>query len=292
LGLDEKEDIQRDIAQWDPSQVTFVDFCNGDCGISNRDGDSSSFDSPLGSEGFGKRDPLDSFGSSDSFLDERPGGPDWAGGQIRNAAWVGAGAGLGVATGVVLAKGAAVLAATTAGPAILFGLAAYGVYKGIEAYDYDAISAWGSKFYGNELSVGELLTGGFIVGSTASGLGSVGASRAAPGLAQRAAQVHGTLDPIAQAQRTTAVLQTNGGRVIAGGARDLTPAQRALLGPGEIAAKLPGAHAEVTAIQAARGAGLTPQAMAVTRPICPQCATAIEASGGTVTSPTTAIWPR
>ena len=58
----------------------------------------------------------------------------------------------------------------------------------------------------------------------------------------------------------------------------------------EIAGKLPGAHAEVTAIETARRLGATPQSMAVTRAICPQCAAAIEASGGTVTSPTTAVW--
>jgi hypothetical protein len=67
--------------------------------------------------------------------------------------------------------------------------------------------------------------------------------------------------------------------------------QKALLGPGEIAATLPGAPAEVTALAHAQQAGLTPQTMAVTRAICPQCATAIEASGGTLTSPTTVIWP-
>jgi tRNA(Arg) A34 adenosine deaminase TadA len=100
------------------------------------------------------------------------------------------------------------------------------------------------------------------------------------------------LDPIAQTQRTTAILRTNAGDIVAGGARDLVPAQRALLGPGEIAARLPGAHAELTVIQAAQKAGLSPEAMAVTRAICPQCASAIEASGGALTSRTTAIWPR
>lgn len=111
------------------------------------------------------------------------------------------------------------------------------------------------------------------------------------GLSTRANQIHGALDPIAQVQRTTAVLETNAGRVVAGGARDLTPAQRAMLGHGETAARLPGAHAEVTAITHAQGAGLTPQALAVTRVICPQCAAVIEATGGRLTSPTTAAWP-
>jgi tRNA(Arg) A34 adenosine deaminase TadA len=116
------------------------------------------------------------------------------------------------------------------------------------------------------------------------------AAGGAEALAARAGQVHDVLDPIAQAQRTTAILRTDAGDIIAGGARDLTPAQRALLGPGEVAAKLPGAHAEVTALRHATGAGWSPEAMAVTRAICPQCAAAIVASGGTLTSPTTAIW--
>lgn len=87
------------------------------------------------------------------------------------------------------------------------------------------------------------------------------------------------------------MLRTNSGDIVAGGARDLTPAQRALLGPGETAARLPGAHAEVTALQAAQKAGSTPQSLAVTRAICPQCAEAIEAGGGVLTSPTTAVFP-
>jgi tRNA(Arg) A34 adenosine deaminase TadA len=87
------------------------------------------------------------------------------------------------------------------------------------------------------------------------------------------------------------VLRTNDGNIIAGGARDLGPMQKALIGPGEIVAKMPGAHAEITALKHAQEAGLMPQAMAVTRAICPQCAAAIEASGGTLASPTTAVWP-
>ena len=112
------------------------------------------------------------------------------------------------------------------------------------------------------------------------------------GLATRAAQVHGALDPIAQGMRTTAALDTTAGRIIAGGARDLSPAQRAVLLPGEIAGKLPGAHAEITALGKAAELGATPQSMAVTRIICPQCAAAIEESGGVLTSPTTAEWPQ
>ncbi|RKH09905.1 hypothetical protein D7V97_15245 [Corallococcus sp. CA053C] len=120
---------------------------------------------------------------------------------------------------------------------------------------------------------------------------STAAAQGTEALAARAEQVHGVLDPIAAAQRTTAAMDTSAGRIIASGGRDLTPAQRATLLPGEIAGKLPKAHAEVTAITKAQEIGATPQSMAVTRPICDQCSIAIEASGGTVTSPTTAVWP-
>lgn len=66
--------------------------------------------------------------------------------------------------------------------------------------------------------------------------------------------------------------------------------RKAALGPGETAAKLPGAHAEVTALQGAAQAGAKPQALGVSRPICDGCKAAIEESGGTLTSPTTAVW--
>jgi hypothetical protein len=85
----------------------------------------------------------------------------------------------------------------------------------------------------------------------------IGASGAAGSvsLVQRAAQIQGVLDPIAQQMRTTAVLETDIGRIVAGGARDLAPSQRALLGPGELAVQAPGVHAEITALDAAASSG-------------------------------------
>jgi hypothetical protein len=91
------------------------------------------------------------------------------------------------------------------------------------------------------------------------------------------------------------VVPGNGGldiRIVRSGGRDLSPAQRALMAPGEVAAKLPGAHAEVTALEHAARNGLTPAELAVSRAICPTCRAAIGQSGGQLTSPTTAIWPR
>lgn len=121
-------------------------------------------------------------------------------------------------------------------------------------------------------------------------LDSAVAPNSAAGLEARAHQVHEVLDAVAAKQRTTAVLRTSGKDIVAGGARDLTPAQRLVLNQGETAAKLPGAHAEVTALKAAEAAGLHPKAIGVTRRICPECQQAIEASGGRLTSPTTADW--
>jgi tRNA(Arg) A34 adenosine deaminase TadA len=69
---------------------------------------------------------------------------------------------------------------------------------------------------------------------------------------------------------------------LAGGGRDLSPAQRALAGGDDVLGRLPGAHAEITAMEGAGKAGLTPWQMAVSRPICPACQSAIEGSGGTV----------
>jgi tRNA(Arg) A34 adenosine deaminase TadA len=113
-------------------------------------------------------------------------------------------------------------------------------------------------------------------------------------LASEAEQIHSVLDPIARSRRTTALLETSRGKIAAGGARDLTPAQREIarqLGATPVA--LQGAHAEVTALNRAMQAGLKPDALAIygPKPICPACAAAITASGGKLTSSTTAVWP-
>jgi len=112
------------------------------------------------------------------------------------------------------------------------------------------------------------------------------------GLAERTKEIHNVLDGVAQKSRTTAVLETDAGRIIAGGARDLSPAQRAALGRGEIAAKAPRVHAEVTALDKAASIGATPSELAVTRTICPECIAVIMSLGGRLTSPTTAVFPR
>jgi len=122
--------------------------------------------------------------------------------------------------------------------------------------------------------------------------GPLEAEARATAFATRAREFHSALDHIAQGMRTTAVLETDAGRIVAGGGRDLDPVQRARLNEGEFGAKLPRTHAEITALEYAAKNGMRPRALAVTREICPDCVTAIEQSGGRLTSPTTAIWPK
>ena len=72
-------------------------------------------------------------------------------------------------------------------------------------------------------------------------------------LASRVESIHDALDPIAKNHRTTAGLDTiEGTRLIGSGTRDLSPAQRAALAAGEVAAKMPKAHAEVTVLETAK----------------------------------------
>ncbi len=123
-------------------------------------------------------------------------------------------------------------------------------------------------------------------------LGPLEAEARVAALATRAREIHSTLDEVAQGMRTTAVLETHAGRIVASGGRDLDPVQRAMLNQGEFDAMLPRTHAEITALEYASKNGMRPQALAVTRKICPDCVTAIERSGGILTSPTTAIWPK
>lgn len=110
-------------------------------------------------------------------------------------------------------------------------------------------------------------------------------------LQAKATSVHSVLDPIAQRSRTTAALgTTNGQTVLASGGRDLSPAQRAMAADGDVLARSPGDHAEVTAVNAALESGLTPQAIGVSRKICAVCVQYLEETGATITSPTTATW--
>ena len=122
---------------------------------------------------------------------------------------------------------------------------------------------------------------------------SVGAETSLAGnAARRAREVHEVLDPVARTRRTTVALETSRGRILASGGRDLSSAQRGALQSGETAARAPGGHAEATVLREAAASGARPNMLVSTRPICPDCAAAIRAGGGRLTSPTTAVWQR
>ena len=110
-------------------------------------------------------------------------------------------------------------------------------------------------------------------------------------LTQRADEIHSVLGhPAARNGRTTAILQTPGGDIVGGGVRDLSPAQRSILLPAEMAAKLPGEHAEITVIQEALSRGLKPIAIGASRDFCPDCINRLQQIGANITGPRTAVW--
>ena len=110
-------------------------------------------------------------------------------------------------------------------------------------------------------------------------------------LGSRLWTIHGAQNPIAQNMRTTAALQTNRGRIFAGGRVDLSRAQRGMLTADEIPFRLGTLHAEHTVLVGAAMLRETPQFLAATRTFCPQCRAIIRATGGRLTSDVTAIWP-
>jgi hypothetical protein len=102
--------------------------------------------------------------------------------------------------------------------------------------------------------------------------------------------IHGAMDQFARRRRTSAILRTEGGDIVGSGGRDLSRAQEALLMPGEVGAKLPDAHAEVTVLSAALKAALRPRILVTSRRMCGSCVGTVQAMGGRITSPTTAIF--
>jgi RHS repeat-associated protein len=108
-------------------------------------------------------------------------------------------------------------------------------------------------------------------------------------LPTRAGQIHGAVGgPVTRSKTTVAIARVTtreGVRqtLVASSERVLRPAQRALLKAGEIPVKGPG-HAEVTALNAAKAAGQRVTDVAVSRPVCVDCATAIRAVGARIHS--------
>jgi RHS repeat-associated protein len=130
---------------------------------------------------------------------------------------------------------------------------------------------------------------GVRAGTAATELGVSGGEVVAD-LGARAKQIHGALDPIAQTKRTTAVAHTINGSgntvyVVGSSSNALTPAQRAVLKPGEVAATGSG-HAERTVINHAKRSNQRVTSVGASRPICPTCEDEIRRAGGTPGSPT------
>jgi RHS repeat-associated protein len=96
-----------------------------------------------------------------------------------------------------------------------------------------------------------------------------------PSLQRRTMDFHYQLDSKAQSLRTTAITEAvdrNGNtfRIIGSSEPGLTPAQKSIMKPGEIAAYGKG-HAEVTTLNSAREMGMTPIMTGASRPICEDC---------------------
>jgi hypothetical protein len=97
-------------------------------------------------------------------------------------------------------------------------------------------------------------------------------------LAARVKELHSQLDPVAQSQRTTAVVDAeapNGGsmRVVGQSSRTNSMVSKTIrdaMTMDEMPARGCG-HAEVNAINGARNMGLTPKSIAASRPICNNC---------------------
>jgi RHS repeat-associated protein len=108
-------------------------------------------------------------------------------------------------------------------------------------------------------------------------------------LEQRAKDIHGTLSPITQTKTTTAVASATTAEgtnvtLVGSSEKNLRPAQIAALQPGEIPVSGVG-HAEVTILNHASNNNMTVTAVAASRPICPNCATAISNAGAVPASP-------
>ncbi|MGW2239474.1 RHS repeat-associated core domain-containing protein [Streptomyces sp. NPDC001759] len=100
-------------------------------------------------------------------------------------------------------------------------------------------------------------------------------------------------DTIAHKQRMVAVVETDGPSVVGGGARDLNPDQQAMIDPQtEMAAKMPRAHGEETAVTGAVNHGLIPQSIGTSMDFCDLCELFIQETGGIITGPRTAVWPQ
>ena len=183
-------------------------------------------------------------------------------------------------------------------PFYQFARAGVDSYRAAEAGDYRAAGRNGvnAAVIGatTAAAAGAAAEAAAARGAAAEGAAAAEVSEATQGVAaeltRRAEEIHSVLHFVAQKHRTTAVLRTNRGDIVASGVEDLRPMQRQMLRPGETAAMLAGEHAEKTALHHAHAAGLSPQVIGTNWNICPACKRAIEESGGRLIGPRAATW--
>ncbi|MER7243832.1 RHS repeat-associated core domain-containing protein [Kribbella sp. NPDC000426] len=217
-------------------------------------------------------------------VDVAEGKKDFSWGGLATEVGVGAAIG-GITAGIGAGVGAGfrALANNTAGKAVTAAAGKAGVAESnaVRSAEAKAVSSGAAK------------TGGGKVAESAKSAADTGR------LTGRADQLKDALklksgapDTIAQKQRVAAVLATKEGKdVLAGGVRDLNPAQRALAGADDVLGKDPGLHAETTALKTAAEEGLTPAAIGTSKDFCPACQTALKDAGAVITGPRTAVWP-
>jgi hypothetical protein len=102
-------------------------------------------------------------------------------------------------------------------------------------------------------------------------------------LEQRASQIHSALPTATQRRTTTAVASATDAEgksvtLVASSEKNIRPAQRAVLQPGEVAVSGKG-HAEATIINHANANGIKVSQVAASRPICQGCAATISSAG-------------
>jgi hypothetical protein len=151
------------------------------------------------------------------------------------------------------------------------------------------------------LMTGEIAVPIIVTGLMTDGIGDMTVSEGEAGaldansfsaetnLADRAKEIHSALSPATQSRNTTAVASattSEGNNVILVGSNEnkLRTPQIQALKPGEIPVEGEG-HAEITILNHASANGMKVNAVAASRPICANCATAINNAGAQAASP-------
>ena len=144
-----------------------------------------------------------------------------------------------------------------------------------------------------------IMTGGFgdgaVLSAETNALRTTTTEASTINLAERANEIHSTLPLRTQNATTTAVASAttsegNNVTLVASSEPKLRTPQIQALKSGEMAVEGKG-HAEVTILNHASANGMSVNAVAASRPICANCATAINNAGAVTASPLKAVKP-